>query len=129
MRGTLKEIKEGMRRECMTQLRGGGLDQIVGGFCAYYAVPTNGAALRAFYRHVERIWLRTLRRRSQKDRLSWPRMQTLAADWIPQPRILHPYPDKRFAVTHPRWGRARESRLHGSERGTVSNGRPCRTSP
>ena len=24
------------------------------------------------------------------------------ADWIPEPRILHPYPDKRFAVTHPR---------------------------
>jgi hypothetical protein len=26
-------------------------------------VPTNGAALKAFYYYVERIWLRTLRRR------------------------------------------------------------------
>jgi group II intron reverse transcriptase/maturase len=49
-----------------------------------------------------RIWLRTLRRRSQKDRFSWQRMHGLAADWLPQPRILHPYPDKRFAVMHPR---------------------------
>jgi len=22
--------------------------------------------------------------------------------WIPQPRILHPYPDARFAASHPR---------------------------
>src|SRR5262249_45671214 len=44
-----------------------------------------------------------LRRRSQKDRFSWQRMHRLAAHWIPQPRILHPYPDQRFAVTHPRW--------------------------
>ena len=45
---------------------------------------------------------RTLRRRSQKDRFSWQRMHGLAADWLPQPRILHPYPDRRFAVMHPR---------------------------
>jgi hypothetical protein len=43
-----------------------------------------------------------VRRRSQKDRFSWQRMHRLAADWIPKSRILHPYPDKRFAVTHPR---------------------------
>jgi hypothetical protein len=61
-----------------------------------------GATLKAFYYYVERIWLRTLQRRSQKDRFSWQRMHRLAADWIPKPRILHPYPDKRFAVTHPR---------------------------
>jgi hypothetical protein len=67
------------------------------------AVPTNGAALKAFYYDVERIWLRTLRRRSQRDRFSWQRMHRLAADWISPPRILDPYPDQRFAVTHPRW--------------------------
>jgi hypothetical protein len=38
---------------------------------------------------VKRIWLRTLRRRGQKDRFSWQRMHGLAADWLPQPRILH----------------------------------------
>src|SRR6516225_7023534 len=78
------------------------LKQVVRGFFAYHAVPTNGPALRAFYYHVTRLWLRTLRRRGQKDRFSWQRMQRLAVDWLPQPRILHPYPDKRFAVMHPR---------------------------
>ena len=82
--------------------QGAWIKQVVRGFFAYHAVPTNGAALRAFYYYVKRIWLRALRRRSQKDRFSWQRMHSLAADWIPRPRILHPYPDKRFAVTHPR---------------------------
>ena len=104
MRAKLREIKEELRRRMHRPIpeQGGWIKQVVRGFFAYYAVPTNGAALTAFYYHVKRIWLRTLRRRSQKDRFSWQRMDSLAADWLPQPRILHPYPDRRFAVTHPR---------------------------
>jgi RNA-directed DNA polymerase len=104
MRATLREIKEELRRRMHRPIpeQGAWIKQVVRGFFAYHAVPTNGAALRAFYYYVKRIWLRALRRRSQKDRFSWQRMHSLAADWIPQPRILHPYPDKRFAVTHTR---------------------------
>src|SRR5499433_1472581 len=105
MRATLREIKEELRRRMHRPIpeQGAWIKQVVRGFFAYHAVPTNGAALKAFYYHVKRIWLRILRRRSQKDRFSWQQMHSLAADWIPQPRVLHPYPDKRFAVTHPRW--------------------------
>jgi RNA-directed DNA polymerase len=105
MRATLREIKEELRRRMHRPIpeQGAWIKQVVRGFFAYQAVPTNGAALKAFYCYVERIWLRTLRRRSQKDRFSWQRMHSVAADWIPQPRILHPYLDKRFAATHPRW--------------------------
>ena len=105
MRATLREIKEELRRRMHQPIpeQGAWIRQVVTGFFAYHAVPTNGAALKAFYYYVERIWLRTLRRRSQQDRFSWQRMHRLAADWIPPPRILHPYPDQRFAVTHPRW--------------------------
>jgi len=105
MRAKLREIKEELRRRMHQPIpeQGAWIEQVVRGFFAYYAVPTNGVALRAFYYYVERIWLRTLRRRSQKDRFSWSRMHRLASDWIPQPRILHPYPDARFAVKHPRW--------------------------
>ena len=104
MRATLRRIKEELRRRMHEPIpeQGAWLKQVVRGFFAYHAVPTNGSALGAFYYHVKRIWLRTLRRRSQKDRFSWQRMHGLAADWLPQPRILHPYPDKRFAVMHPR---------------------------
>jgi group II intron reverse transcriptase/maturase len=104
MRATLRRIKEELRRRMHEPIpeQGAWLKQVVRGFFAYHAVPTNGSALGAFYYYVKRVWLRTLRRRSQKDRFSWQRMHGLAADWLPQPRILHPYPDKRFAVMHPR---------------------------
>ena len=45
---------------------------------------------------VTRHWLHTLRRRSQKGRVTWQRMRRLADRWLPQPRILHPWPNVRF---------------------------------
>src|SRR5215472_9780682 len=56
-----------------------------------------------FRARIKGLWLRTLRRRSQKDQTSWERITKLADDFLPQPRILHPWPNQRFAVTHPRW--------------------------
>ncbi len=38
-----------------------------------------------------------------QDRMTWARMAKIAADWLPKPRILHPWPSKRFAVKNPRW--------------------------
>ena len=79
------------------------LKQVVTGFFAYHAVPTNGAALSAFRYHVTCLWRRSLRRRSQKDASTWQRVGKLADDWLPKPKILHPWPHQRFAVKHPRW--------------------------
>jgi group II intron reverse transcriptase/maturase len=101
----LKEIKEELRRR-MHQSRpqqGEWLKQVVSGFFAYHAVPTNFPALVAFRYHVTDLWRRTLRRRSQKDRTTWVGMGKLADHWLPKPRILHPWPEQRFAVKHPRW--------------------------
>ena len=44
----------------------------------------------------------------------------------PSPKILHPWPNQRFAVRHPRWESYAESRTYGSVRGVSSNGRPYR---
>jgi hypothetical protein len=78
------------------------LRQVVTGFFAYHAVPTNSRALQTFRNNVLDLWRRTLRRRSQKDRTTWNRMSKLADDFLPKPRILHPWPSDRFAVRHPR---------------------------
>jgi hypothetical protein len=43
-----------------------------------------------------------LLRRSQRHRLNWERMHRLAARWLPQPRIVHPWPRQRFAARYPR---------------------------
>jgi len=36
------------------------------------------------------------RRRSQRSRWTWPRMQQLVRRHLPRPRILHPYPEQRY---------------------------------
>src|SRR6516165_3488907 len=104
MRAKLREIKETLRR-CMHRLipeQGKWLGQVLRGYFNYHAVPTNARALRVFRHHVTDLWRRTLRRRSQKDRITWERMTKLADDFLPKPIILHPWPSDRFAVTHPR---------------------------
>jgi RNA-directed DNA polymerase len=105
MRAKLREIKQALRR-CMHRpipQQGKWLGQVVRGYFNYHAVPTNGPALDVFRHHVTDLWRRTLRRRSQKDRMTWERMTQLVGDWLPKPIILHPWPSDRFAVTHPRW--------------------------
>ena len=59
--------------------------------------------MSAFLSHVTNLWRRTLKWRSQKDGMTWERIKRLAEHWLPKPRILHPWPDRRFAVRHPRW--------------------------
>jgi RNA-directed DNA polymerase len=104
MRARLREIKEQLRRRMHEAIpeQGRWLRAVVTGFFAYHAVPTNSRALGAFRYHVTDLWRRTLRRRSQKDRLTWERMAKIAAYWLPAPRVLHPWPNQRFAVKHPR---------------------------
>jgi hypothetical protein len=105
MQAKLKEVKEELRRRMHQPIpdQGRWLRQVVVGFFAYHAVPTNSRALAAFRHHVTDLWRRTLRRRSQKDRTTWARIIRLADDFLPPPRILHPWPRDRFAVKHPRW--------------------------
>ena len=105
MRAKLAEIKKELRRRMHHPIPDQGLwlAQVIRGYFVYHAVPTNSPALSAFRDRIRRIWLRTLRRRSQKDRFSWERMKKLANDFLPKPKILHPWPNARFAVRHPRW--------------------------
>jgi hypothetical protein len=104
MRAKLVEIREQMRKRMHHTIpeQGAWLEAVVRGFNAYHAVPTNSRAIGSFRYHVVEIWLKSLRRRSQKYNLTWERMLKLAAAWLPTPRILHPWPQQRFAVKHPR---------------------------
>jgi len=119
MRAKLKMIKEEMWRRMHQPIpeQGKWLGRVVSGYFDYHAVPTNGRALAMFGHHVTDLWLHALRRRSQKDRITWAQMTQLVNAWLPKPIILHPWPSARFAVTHPRWeklwgGRRRLWHLH-----------------
>jgi RNA-directed DNA polymerase len=105
MRAKLKAIKQGLQRRMHRPIpaQGKWLGQVVNGWFNYHAVPTNSRALNAFRFFVTGLWRHTLRRRSQKDGITWERITRLADDWLPKPKILHPWPKQRFAVRHPRW--------------------------
>jgi RNA-directed DNA polymerase len=102
MRAKLKAIKEELRQRMHDSIaqQGQWLQQVVRGYFAYHAVPTNIRSLTAFRYFVERLWRRTLRRRSQKERFAWARLTRPATEWLSPPRILHPWPTARFAVNH-----------------------------
>lgn len=77
------------------QLTPAWLKQVVSGFFNYHTVPTHSAALSAFRHHMTDFWLRTLRRRSQNDRMTWERLGRLAGEAAETP---HPSPLAEPAV-------------------------------
>jgi RNA-directed DNA polymerase len=105
MRAKLRSVKTEMRRRMHHPIpnQGAWLARVLTGHYRYYAVPDNSHALREFRQAIGRLWLRTLRRRSQRHRLTRQRKARLIARWLPQPRILHPWPNTRLhARTHDR---------------------------
>jgi group II intron reverse transcriptase/maturase len=86
---------------------GNWLKQVVRGYYNYHAVPGNLKRLYTFRRATARYWLFTLRRRSQRSRWTWGRFQTLIDLYLPEPKILHPYPLQRFYAKHPDKSRVR----------------------
>ena len=108
LRQTMRERLQAKLGQVKTELRrrlhdpvpevGSWLRSVVGGHLRYYGVPTNSRALRLFRLRVGRLWYRSMRRRSQKTRLTWERMSRLLDHWLPPPRVCHPYPLHRLGV-------------------------------
>lgn len=83
-------------------MQGAWLASVVRGHQAYYAVPGNYEAVNEFRTQAARLWHKALRRRSQRTRLTWVRMNRIVTRWLPRTRIMHPFPNVRFAAIHPR---------------------------
>jgi group II intron reverse transcriptase/maturase len=105
MRAKLKKIKGDLRRRMHEPIpdQGNWLARVVAGYFAYHAVPTNDSALWHFRQRIAELWRRVLSQRSQNGKVRWERMAGIVDAWLPQPRILHPWPGPRFEVKHPRW--------------------------
>ena len=104
MAAKLKAIKGELqrRKHHRTTDVGAWLRKVVLGYYQYHAVPGISTQLRIFSRRVCWLWRTVLVRRSQRAQVGWDRLYPLLSRWIPRPRVLHPYPMARFAVTHPR---------------------------
>ncbi len=100
-RAKLKELKVELRRRLNRPLPevGKWLKAVLNGYFGYHAVPGNSQILWAFRYHVGRLWFRALKRRSQRSRLTWERMERIIDRHLPRPRILHLYPGQRLRVT------------------------------
>jgi len=100
MRAKLLELKGELRRRLHYPVPevGKWLRVVLLGHYRYFGVAGNGRKLNAFRYHLCRLWHRSLKRRSQRHRLTWERMSRLIARWLPHARIWHPYPDLRMYV-------------------------------
>jgi group II intron reverse transcriptase/maturase len=100
LRAKLREVKEAFRTRWHHPVPevGKWLASIIRGHLNYYAVPLNFDAIEAFHRQVVRLWKRGLSRRSHKAYITWERMGRIARRFLPRPRIVHPWPDERFAL-------------------------------
>jgi RNA-directed DNA polymerase len=101
----LQAVKQTLRRRWHWRIpeQGKWLGQVVRGYFGYHAIPTNFRRIEAFRHFVVDLWRRALKRRSQKDNMTWERMARLTHDWLPPARITHPWPNQRFLVKHPKW--------------------------
>jgi hypothetical protein len=121
------ESAEGGASKARTSVRGGAREMVEvrgTGYFNYHAVPGNLASLRSFRLQVIRRWMCALRRRSQKSRMTWPRLVAIADRWLPKPSILHPYLNLRFDAKHPKKGRMQQSCTCGGLRQLASLPRP-----
>jgi group II intron reverse transcriptase/maturase len=104
VRAKVQAIKQELRRRMHQSIpiQGKWLGQVIRGYFNYHAVPTNNRAVTSFRDEAVRGWWKSLRRRSQRHALNWERMKKLADAWLPQPEILHLWPNQRFAVRYSR---------------------------
>jgi RNA-directed DNA polymerase len=100
MRAKLAEIKIELKRRWHHPIpeQGQWLASVLRGHYAYYAVPGNSDAVNDLRFQATRLWRKRLRRRSQRARLNWARMKRIANRWLPRPRVMHPFPEVRFAA-------------------------------
>src|SRR6266566_4235214 len=98
MAARLKELRVKLRQRMHVSPKttGGWLAQVVRGYFQYHAIPGNWDRLKAYRNDVLRMWFQTLRRRSQRSRLSWDRFREGLGSLLPPVEILQPYPAERF---------------------------------
>ena len=74
---------------------------VVQGYFNYHAVPRNLDSLEASGKGDAPVAANLAPSRA-KASPNWTRLHQLVVRWIPYPRVLHPYPEQRFAASHPR---------------------------
>lgn len=104
MAAKLKDLRGKLRQRLQESMgnMGSWLQSVVRGYFQYHAIPGNEQRLQAFRKDVLRMWLRQLRRRSQRHGWTWERFLERFGASLPEVQALHPYPEVRYDAQHPR---------------------------
>ena len=97
---TLKRIRDILKRGINDDIweRGKWIGQVLNGWLNYYAVPGSMKYLQRFKHRLEWIWMKIIRRRSQRARkFSWEKLRAMVKILMPRITIRHPWPAERFA--------------------------------
>ncbi len=128
MRAKLKEIKGTPRRWKMHEPlpeQGQWLAQILTGWFAYHAAPTNFRALQLFRDQATQLWRRALSRRGQRAVATWDRMRKIANELDCQSPQSFTHGQRTASPSNTRGrSRMREFREYGSARGRSEMGVP-----
>lgn len=98
-RSKLAQIKQWLTKNCRIPIadQGNWVQRVINGSMNYYGVPGNLAALNALRTEVCKMWLKALRRRSQKaGKYTWQKFKHIVHEYVPSIRVVHPYPSERF---------------------------------
>jgi RNA-directed DNA polymerase len=100
----LKDIRQKLKRRMHAPIveTKEWLSSVVRGYFPYHGLPDNQKRLREFRGAVLHMWLRQLRRRSQRSNWTWARFLERLGSALPAVAVHHPWPRARFAARHSR---------------------------
>jgi hypothetical protein len=71
---------------------GSWLKKLVIGYFNYYALYDNLEILLAFKFSLGRLCMKIVRHRSHKAKINWDKFTTIIYKWLPEPKLVPPYP-------------------------------------
>ncbi|NRA89622.1 MAG: group II intron reverse transcriptase/maturase [Simkaniaceae bacterium] len=100
----IKLIQKEMRRRMHSPVKEmlSWLRSVLLGHFNYYGVPGNINQLASFRDEIVKRLLKTLRRRSQRSKLTWDKFAPLTNAFLPRPKVVHEYPEARFRAKYSR---------------------------
>ena len=97
MEAKLQQVKQTLRARMHEPVpQGGGVARACAATVSTNTTPcrATGRACSGSGNAIGRYWRHVLRRRSQRGRLTADRVARLFDRWLPQPRLVHPYPER-----------------------------------
>ena len=76
------------------------LRSVLSGHINYYGVPGNSKSVSLFREEVVKRWFKMLRRRSQRNTITWEKFGPMTRNFLPKVRVVHAYPEMRFRAKY-----------------------------